>query len=99
MGMYDDLPGGSQIKCWNNLLQMVDKGDMVPDIQRTSNYIIILREGGFVRVKDSVVVDIVEDRVPYHPSNFEGEICFDKWGSRTLNDDELEGYYFDWDGM
>jgi len=93
MGVYDILPDGSQVKCWN--CEMVTKkvGDSVPDFG-LEEYIVLLREGGYVRVKNGVITEIKENsNIDYYPEDFEGVPCFDKWGSPVYSRDDLVGQF------
>jgi hypothetical protein len=98
MGVYDMLPMGSQVKCWGSTMDVKEVGDSVPSY--AIEYIVLLQEGGFVRVKDGIIVEIVEDGIPRYPEDFDLP-CIDKWGGFVQNKHELEGccmfgydYYF-----
>lgn len=93
MGVYDMLPKGSQIKLWN--CEMVTKkvGDVVPDFG-LPEYIVLLREGGFVRVSAGKIAEIKENsNVNFYPEDFPGIACFDKWGGRVDLYTELVGQF------
>lgn len=87
MGVYDMLPKGSQIKCWECNMKVKNIGDRVPSLYL--EYIVLLREGGFVRVKDGIIKEIVEDHKPRYPEDFPGIPCIDKWGKLVPNKDSL----------
>jgi len=66
-------------------------GDAVPDFG-LPEYIVLLREGGFVRVKDGIITEIKENsNLDYYPEDFPDIICFDKWGSRVGSYEDLIG--------
>ena len=92
MGVYDVLPDGSQVKLWD--CEMVTKkvGDSVPDFG-LEEYTVLLREGGYVRVKNGVIVEIKENNKIYYPEDFEGVPCFDKWGSPVNSRNDLVGQF------
>jgi len=93
MGAYDMLPNGSQVKCWNNEMKTLKLGDTVPYLDPDNDsYAVILREGGFVRVANGVIIDIVEDGKPYSPSDFDVP-CIDKWGNEVGTSDDLIGIF------
>lgn len=98
MGVYDYLPRGSQVKCWNCEMEPKKVGDNVGGDY--PEYIVLLREGGYVRVKDGVIVRIVENygRKFYYPEDFPTFPCIDKWGGFVENRKDLEGtglnYYY-----
>ena len=100
MGLYDILPKGSQVKLWCCEMQYVNIGDSVPNFD-LEEYIVLLREGGYIRVRDGIVTEIVEDGEPRGPEDFEVS-CFDKWGNFVMTSEDLEGvgylgedYYFE----
>uniref|UniRef100_A0A6M3KZS9 Uncharacterized protein n=1 Tax=viral metagenome TaxID=1070528 RepID=A0A6M3KZS9_9ZZZZ len=91
MGVYDILPEGSQVKLWECKLHTKKLGDSVPDFE-LPEYIVLLREGGFVRVKDGIITEIKENsNLDYYPEDFPDIICFDKWGSRVGSYEDLIG--------
>jgi len=92
MGVYDMLPKGSQVKLWD--CEMVTKkvGDSVPDFG-LEEYIVLLREGGYVRVKSGVITEIKEDDTNYYPEDFKGIPCFDKWGGLVSSHSDLVGQF------
>jgi len=93
MGVYDMLPKGSQIKLWD--CEMVTKkiGDTVPDFG-LAEYIVLLRENGFVRVKNGVITEIRENtRLIFYPEDFPGIPCFDKWGCEVGSYKDLIGQF------
>ena len=91
MGMFDSLPRGSQVKCWFNMLVVLKVGDSVPTLY--TDYVVLLREGGYVRVKDGTITKIVENlgRKYYYPKDFPNLPCIDKWGKAIQGDGDLEG--------
>jgi len=60
MGVYDMLPKGSQLKLWN--CEMITKkvGDSVPDFD-LPEYVVLLREGGYVKVTAGKITEIKEN--------------------------------------
>ena len=106
MLFYDILPNGAQIKCfYERRTRHLKVGDEVGGLDRLPTYIILLREGGYIRVADRKIAEIVEDGWPYSVEDFEyPEYCyavFDKWGDRISPDNDLmhrgglgEPYYF-----
>lgn len=93
MGVYDTLPKGSQVKLWD--CEMVTKkvGDKVPDFS-LDEYIVLLREKGYVRVKNGVIVEIREGtKLKYYPEDFDKTPCFDKWGTRVATHEDLIGEF------
>ena len=60
MGLYDMLPKGSQVKCWTCEMRQLKMGDYVPVLNLPSEYIVLLREGGYIRVDRGMIVEIVE---------------------------------------
>ena len=87
MGVYDILPKGSQVKCWDC---EGDKnvGDAVSAY--AAIYIVLLQEGGFVRVVEGSILEIVEDGKPRYPEDFPGITCIDKWGGGVDKKEDLE---------
>jgi len=101
--MYDLLPGGSMVKLWGCEMKVLRVGDSVPPLYPFPKYIVLLREGGYVRVKENIITKIVENhgRKYYKPSDFPGVQCVDKWGTALNNDEDLirddmmgEDYYY-----
>jgi hypothetical protein len=93
MGVYDMLPNGSQVKLWNCDMETKEKGDHVSDFG-LPEYIVLLREGGFVRVENGVITDIRENTVTkFYPEDFPGIACFDKWGGRVEVHGDLIGEF------
>jgi len=78
IGVYDILPRGSQVKCWGFEMKHRKVGDIVGG----GDYIVLLQEGGYVRVKGGIIEKIVENygRKLYHPEDFPNERCINKWG-------------------
>lgn len=72
MGVYDTLPGGQQVKCWWCVMKDVKYGDVVPSLERETNYSIALREGGYANITDLKFISITSK--PIHQK------IFDKWG-------------------
>ncbi len=97
MSVYDMLPRGSQLKCWGSEMKTKHVGDAVYDFGY-DEYVILLREGGYVKVEKGVITKIVENygRKYYHPEDFLGISCFDKWGCLVLAGETMVGTY---DGM
>ena len=101
MGVYDMLPGGSQVKCWDSEMVVKRVGDIVDANASGLEYVVLLQEGGFVWVKDGVITEIVEDENPRYPEEFSPTRCIDKWGEEVRSSRDLEGmgmfgyhYYF-----
>jgi len=102
MGLYDILPRGSQVKCWDCCLDTKHIGDAVSAFY--PEYIVLLTEGGYVRVKDGIITKIVENkhRKAYYPTDFKDVPCLDKWGSVVSCNEELAtanilgGNYYLW---
>jgi len=66
-------------------------GDSVPDFS-LPEYVVLLREGGFVRVKDGIITEIRENsNLDYFPEDFPGIACFDKYGGRVDSHEDLAG--------
>ena len=88
MGVYDLLPRGSQVKCWDCEMETKGTGDKVAD----GDYVVLLQEGGYVRVKGGIIEKIVENygRKLYYPEDFPDERCIDKWGSEVKTARDLE---------
>ena len=91
MGLYDIMPKGSQVKCWDNEMELKVVGSVVPSYH--PEYIVLLREGGYVRVKEGVIIKIVENygRKFYYPEDFPTFPCIDKWGDFIESRKDLEG--------
>lgn len=94
MGVYDMLPKGSQLKLWE--CEMVTKkvGDTVPDFG-LDEYVVLLREGGFVYVEKGIIKKIEENNGKkfYTPEDFVNAPCFDKWGNMVSSGSELIGEF------
>lgn len=90
MGMYDVLPRGSQVNLWYCTLDTKDVGDKVPTFG-FSQYIVLLREGGYVLVEEGKIVYIeeTEGKRYYLPEDFPGIPCFDKYGRSVLTKEDL----------
>ncbi len=88
MGVYDMLPGGSQVKCWDCDMTTKQVGSTVPEL--ALEYMVLLREGGYVHVLDGVIVEIVEDNVVRHPEHFNVP-CFDKYGIQVYRGSSMVG--------
>lgn len=88
MGLFDMLPKGSQVKIWDCIMKGYQVGDEVP---MEGDYVVLLVEGGFVRVKNGVISDMAEDAKPRFPEDFPDETCYDKWGQIISSKDELFG--------
>ena len=91
MGIYDFLPKGSQVKLWGCNLELKKVGDSVPSFN-IPEYVILLRAGGYVIVKNDIITKIVENKGTkyYYPKDFPYMPCFDKWGNHVNNDIDLE---------
>lgn len=93
MGVYDMLPKGSQVKCWDCEMVTKNVGDKVlpgrfsPD---DSGYVVLLREGGYVRVENGVIAEVVEDGVSRYPDQFDLP-CIDKYGNEVVKREDLVG--------
>ena len=99
MGVYDQLPRGSQLKCWRGTMEIRHVGDNVPDLG-LDEYIVLLREGGYVMVETigsgwGIITKIVENygRKLYVPEDFPGVTCVDKWGAIVESGDDLIGAF------
>lgn len=91
MGVYDMLPEGSQVKLWDCDGKVKKKGDNVPDFG-LNEYIVLLRERGYVQVKKGVITEIRErSAIKYYPKDFPDTICFDKWGCEVGSRNDLIG--------
>lgn len=98
MGVYDILPRGSQVKCWENRLVCYKVGDNVPSIVGgCSSYIVLLVEGGYVQVEGDKITKIVENeqRKAYYPEDFKMP-CFTKWGDLVETREELNRRMYYW---
>ena len=100
MGVYDMLPKGSQLKCWGCAMETKKVGDSVPDYGE-AEYVVLLQEGGFARVVDGSISEIVEDNEPRYPEDFPRILTIDKWGDAVEKKEDLRGrcvfdyhYYF-----
>lgn len=92
MSMYDVLPHGAQLKLWGCDMVVKKVGDVVPDFGQPE-YIVLLREGGYVRVKNGVIIEIKEDRnLSLYPEDFNVP-CYDKWGGLVVTRDKLCGLF------
>lgn len=91
MGVYDIMPKGSQVKCFWDIMEHLRVGSKAPSYY--PEYIVLLREGGYVRVKEGVIVKIVENhgRKFYYPEDFPTFPCIDKWGDFIESRKDLEG--------
>ena len=85
MGVYDILPGGQQVKCWNNEMEDIFFGDIVPRVNGEITYSIALREGGYANVTNCEFISIT--RKSLH------SLVFDKWGNLIDSIDELQTDY------
>ena len=92
MGIYDILPDGSQLKCWKCEMKVLNIGSKVGKIDGEKDYIVVLREGGYVEVSRKRIVDIVEDRKKHHIVALELPM-FDKYGNRIYDTNGLEGIF------
>lgn len=93
MGVYDMLPRGSQVKLWDCGGVTKRKGDSVSEFG-LKEYIVLLRERGYVRVKEGIITEIREkSATKYYPEDFPDVICFDKWGCEVGSRSDLIGQY------
>lgn len=87
MGCYEILPKGSQVKCWECKMQCKNLGDQVPSVDGERSYYVILREGGYVKVVDNHITEIVEEnelRVYIPELTHVSQLpAFDKYGNRV----------------
>lgn len=92
MGMYDCLPKGSQVKLWNCILATKEVGDTVLDFG-LPEYIVLLREGGFIKVENGIITVIVENlgKPYFYPEHFPDIPCFDKYGNQVTTRNDLVG--------
>ena len=90
MSAYDMLPRGSQVKCWSCDMKTYRVGDEVPELY--PEYVVLLVEGGYVRVKAGIITRIIENRgrKAYYPEDFPKEVCIDKWGTEVKERADLE---------
>jgi hypothetical protein len=72
MGVYDILPYGIQVKCWNCEMKTFQFDDEVPPIDGKEHYSIKLEEGGYANINFCSFESITGQ--PENP------IVFDKWG-------------------
>ena len=98
MGLYDMLPQGSQVRLWDCNMGIKKVGDTVQRYKK--EYIVLLQEGGYVRVVDGIITKIVEDNKPKYPEEFDVP-CFDKWGNAIISSKDLNaaspfGYDYYW---
>ena len=98
--MYNILPKGSQVKCWDGEMSHLEVGDLVLP-SYADEYVVLLQEGGHVRVTGDVISEIIEDRKPRYPEEFTPMLCLDKWGDIVPDTASLRGrvmfgynYYF-----
>lgn len=99
MGIYDMLPKNSQVKLWGCDMETKKVGDSVPAFN-LEEYVVLLREGGYVRVKDGIITEIKEDsKLDYYPEDFPETICFDKWGCEVETHEDLVGEFQGLAGM
>jgi hypothetical protein len=74
----------------------IDVGHCVPALAR--DYIVLLREGGYVKVIAGIVTEIVEDGISRYPEQFDLP-CFDKWGNRVSRLPDMIGQFQNVGGM
>ena len=99
MGVYDILPKGSQVKCWKCEMRHLDVGDKVGKLNGYKDYIVLLREGGYVIVTKKKISLILEDSTVRGVYN-ETLPVFDKYGNEIHSMGELKGllgenYYYE----
>jgi len=94
MGVYDCLPRGGQVKLWECAMGIKNVGDIVPTFE-VEKYVVLLREGGYILVKNGVITKIIENlgRKFYTPEDFRDIPCFDKWGCKVHNTQDLKGRF------
>lgn len=94
MGMYDCLPKGSQVKLWDCTLDCKHVGDEVLDFG-LPEYIVLLREGGYIKVEEGKITYIEENQGPpyYYPKDFPNIPCFDKYGNPVTAKEDLAGQF------
>jgi len=88
MGNYDCLPGGSQVKLWESEYRTLKIGSKVTPYY--PEYIVLLHEGGYVRVSQGIITEIWEDEILRYPKDFDVP-CLSKWGEFLETDLDLEG--------
>lgn len=95
MGLFDMLPRGSQVKCWECEMNTHKVGDIVPPFY--PKYIVLLQEGGYVKVEGGNITKIIENkgRKYYYPEDFPGIPCIDKWGGIVPDKKHLPTGMFD----
>lgn len=100
MGAYDILPKGSQVKCWGDEMKLRKVGSTVYDFG-LPEYIVLLREGGYVKIEKGIITKIIENHGQkfYYPENFKDIPCLDKWGNQVASRDDLIGQFQGLAGM
>ena len=97
MGVYDILPNGVQVKCWKCEMRQLDIGSKVGKLSDKKNYIVLLRESGFIEIKNKRIVKISREKFIFN-SHLP---IFDKWANRINKESDLTGliysyeYYYD----
>lgn len=99
MGVYDILPDGSQVKCWKCEMKIIDVGKKVGKLDGEKDYIVLLREGGYINIIKGKIDKIEEDGFKYLIMDFYPLPIFDKYGNRinsvfNLKDPFGEDYYY-----
>ena len=100
MGAVDYLPGGGQTKCWKCENKIIDVGKKVGKLDKEKNYIVLLREGGYVLVLKGKIASIAKtDQKCDDISFFDPLPVFDKYGNRIQDIENYKGlfgydYYF-----
>ena len=89
MGCYDTTPKGAQVKLWDCNFKRIEVGSEVEDY-RPAEYIVLLQEGGYIRVKNGIVMEIIEDDKPRYPEEFVPLPCYDKWGADIETTEDLK---------
>ncbi len=87
MGVYDILSNGEQVKCWKCEMKQLDIDSMVGKLDENEDYIVLLRSGGYVEVKDEKIIKIFEENYTF---DFFSHV-FDKWGNKIFTESDLEG--------
>lgn len=99
MGVYDILPDGGQVKCWGCEMKHLSVGSRVGKLDGEKNYIVLLREGGYVKIIKRKIDTIEENGFKYLIMDLSPLPIFDKYGNRIYSTFDLkdifgEEYYF-----
>jgi len=90
MGVYDWLPNGSQVKCWKCRMEQLDVDSKVGKLVGEKNYIVLLREGGYVKVINKKISKISSHRKKKDPKDFKLPV-FDKYGEMLFSKEDMHG--------